>query len=704
MPIEKKITFCRVCEPACGLIASVENGQLVALAPDKAHPITQGFACNKGIAGLEIHRDPDRLARPMKRGDDGAFAPLSWDDAASEIAQHLRTIIDESGPQAVASYIGNPAGFNTLAGPALGSFFGQLGTRRSFGSGTQDCTNKFAASEAVFGTSTLHPVPDIANTDYLLIIGENPRVSHMSFLAIADPVAELKAAVKRGATVRYVNPRRIEKPEAGTGEVTWIKPDTDTYFLAALIHEIFAAGLADEAVLREHGAHVAELRAFVARYPAERAARITGIAAEELRAIARAFAEAPAAAVHASTGLNMGRQGTLAYWLVQMLSFVTGNLDRRGGSLYSFGFYPAAKAGRVAPDREVFFDSQYGKMRRIRGSLPGNLLADEILSGEPRVRALIVIAGNPLLSVGGGEHLRKALEQLDLLVVIDLYRSATGEIAHYLLPSTDMFERPDINITGLGMQYRPYVQYTDAVVAPQGERKPEWWILGRLEQALGFKSVLDSGPVPDLFGRIGHMLKSRGYSMEELRAEPHGIVFGDLDVGRFYEEWLQTPDHRVDCCPALFTEALTRAETICRELEAERKDQLKLITRRDAWMHNSWYHNVASMKRPGRLENPLHMNPADAARLGLADGARVECRSPHGAIEATLALDADLMPGVVSMTHGWGHAKTGMRTARKNPGVNANALLPSGPGSYEPLSNQAHMTGIPVEVSAAAGA
>ncbi len=704
MPIEKKITFCRVCEPACGLVASVEDGQLVALAPDKAHPITQGFACNKGIAGLEIHRDPDRLARPMKRGDDGAFAPFSWDDAASEIAQRLRTIIDESGPQAVAAYIGNPSGFNTLAGPAFGSFFGQLGTRRMFGSGTQDCTNKFAASEAVFGTSTLHPVPDIANTHYLLIIGENPRVSHMSFLGIADPVAELKAAVKRGATVRYINPRRIEKPEAGTGEVSWIKPDTDTYFLAALIHEIFVAGLADEAVLREHGAHVAELRAFVGRYPAERAARITGIAAEELRAIARAFAEAPAAAVHASTGLNMGRQGTLAYWLVQMLSFVTGNLDRRGGSLYSFGFYPAAKAGRVAPDREVFFDSQYGKMRRIRGSLPGNLLADEILSGEPRVRALIVIAGNPLLSVGGGEHLRKALEQLDLLVVIDLYRSATGEIAHYLLPSTDMFERPDINITGLGMQYRPYVQYTDAVVEPRDERKPEWWILGRLEQALGFKSVLDAGPEPDLFGRIGHMLKSRGYSMEELRAEPHGIVFGDLDVGRFYEEWLQTPDHRVDCCPALFTEALTRAETICCELEAERADQLKLITRRDAWMHNSWYHNVPSMKRPGRLENPLHMNPADAARLGLADGARVECRSPHGAIEATLSLDADLMPGVVSMTHGWGHAKTGMRVAQRNPGVNANALLPSGPGSYEPLSNQAHMTGIPVEVSAAAGA
>jgi anaerobic selenocysteine-containing dehydrogenase len=701
MAIEKKITFCRVCEPACGLVASVEDGALVALAPDKAHPVTQGFACNKGIAGLDIHRDPDRLARPMKRGDDGAFAALAWDDAVREIAARLRTIQGESGPEAIAAYIGNPTAFNTLAGPALGSFFGQLGTRRSFGSGTQDCSNKFASSEAVFGSATIHPVPDIAHTHYLLVIGENPRVSHMSFLSIADPVAELKAAVKRGATVRYVNPRRIEPPEAGMGEVTWIKPDTDVYFLAALIHEIFAAGLADEAALAAHGRNVGELRAFVAQYPPERAARITGIAAEELRAIARAFASAPAAAVHASTGLNMGRQGTLAYWLVQMLSFVTGNLDHRGGNLYSYGFYPAAKAGRVAPDRQVFFDSKYGKLRRIRGSLPGNLLADEILSGEPRVRALLVVAGNPLLSVGGGERLRKALEQLDLLVVIDLYRNATGELAHYVLPATDMFERPDINITGLGMQYRPYVQYTEAVVAPRDERRPEWWILARLEQELGLKSVLDAGPAPDLFGRIGHMLKSRGYSLEELRADPHGIVFGELEAGRFYEEWLQTPDRRVDCCPPLFAEALARAETLCRELEAERADQLKLITRRDAWMHNSWYHNVERLKRPGRLENPLHMNPGDAARLGLAEGARVTCRSAHGALEATLALDAELMPGVVAMTHGWGHAQTGMRVAQRHPGVNANALLPSGPGSYEPLSNQAHMTGIPVEVSAA---
>ncbi len=700
MSIEKKTTFCRVCEPACGFVASVEAGKLVALAPDKEHPVTQGFACNKGLAGLDIHHDPDRLNHPLRRAADGSFERIGWDTAIDEIAAKLRRVVDEDGPNAVASYIGNPTAFNTLAGPAAGSFFHQLGTKRSFSSGTQDCANKFVGSEAVFGSSTIHPAPDIAHADFLLILGENPRVSHMSFLAIADPLAEIKAAVKRGATVKYVNPRRIEGG-GGTGEVVWIRPDTDLYLLAAMLGEIFASGRAQQDVLARHAKHVDELRAFVARYPAERAARITGIAAAEIRALAHGFADAPRAAVHMSTGVNMGRQGTLAYWLVHMLALVTGNLDREGGNILSVGFYHAAKAGRASPER-AFQESPWGPLRR--GSLPGNLMAEHILEADPRVRALIVVAGNPLLSVGGEAKLRRAFESLELLVVIDLYRNATGELAHYLLPATDMFERPDINITGLGLQVQPYIQYTDAVVAPQHERRPEWWAFARLEQALGMKSVLDHGPEPDLFGRIDHMLRTTGHSLAEVRESSHGVVFPALheQAGRFFGEWLQTPDKKVDCCPPVFAEALARCEAICRELEAERPDQLKLITRRDAWMHNSWYHNVPGMKRPGRLENPLYMNPADAAERGLADGALVRCRNPHGAIEASVAYDAELMPGVVAMTHGWGNRETpGMRVAQRHPGVNANALLPTGPGSFEPLSSQAFMTGVPVEIEAA---
>ncbi len=557
-------TFCRVCEPSCGLVAEVRDGEIAKLTPDREHPVTRGFACHKGIASLDIHRDPDRLGTPQKRLPDGSFEAISWDLAVDEIARKLTRIRDALGPDAVGFYNGNPLAFNSLATPAIGSFMAQMGSRRAFSSGTQDCANKFAGSEAVFGTSTLHPVPDVEHTDHLLVFGSNPRVSQMSFLSIADPVRALQRCRERGATVRFVNPRRIEPDAAGMGEVVLIRPDTDVYLMAAMLCEIDRTCGFREDVLGDHGNNVAELRAFVGRYPAERVAGVTGIPAERIRTLALEFANAPSAAVYMSTGVNMGRQGTLAYWLLFMLSLVTGNLDRRGGNLYALGFYPAAKAGRVRP-KLAFEDTPHGPVRRTRGVLPGNLLADMILQDEDPIRALVVTAGNPLLSIGGETRMREALEKLELLVVVDLFRNATGELAHYALPSADMLERRDVNLCGLGLQHEPFVQYTEAVVPPRDERREEWWIFGRLEQAMGFRSVLDAGEDPPLFSRLDHMMASIGLSTGKL-AETEGgtAVLPAAKPGRFFEDWIQTDDRRVDCCPEIFRSsgALDRAEEI----------------------------------------------------------------------------------------------------------------------------------------------
>ena len=695
-------TFCRVCEPSCGLVAQVRDGEIERLVPDREHPVTRGFSCHKGMAALDIHRDPDRLSAPQKKRPDGSFESIPWDVAVEEIADGLGRIRDRHGPGAIGFYNGNPLAFNSLAMPALGSFMAQLGSRRVFSSGTQDCANKFAGSEAVFGTSTLHPVPDIEHSDHLLIFGSNPRVSHMSFLSIADPVGALRRCVERGATVRFVNPRRIEPDAARLGEVVLIRPDTDVYLMAAMLCEIDRAGGFREDVLAARGRNVDELRAFVARYPAERVADVTGIPAEEIRTLALEFANAKSAAVYMSTGVNMGRQGTVAYWLLFMLSLVTGNLDRRGGNLYSLGFYPAAKAGR-ARSTPSFEDTPHGPVRRTRGSLPGNLLADMILQEEDPIRALVVTAGNPLLSIGGEGRMREALEKLELLVVVDLFRNATGEFAHYALPSADMLERRDVNLCGLGMQHEPFVQYTDAVVSPRGERREEWWIFARLEQAMGFRSVLDAGADPPLFSRIDHMLSSVGLSTHKLiDSEGQTVILPPLEPGRFFEDWIQTDDRRVDCCPGEFRRsgALDRVEEIFEELRAEPADQLKLITRRELQMHNSWYQNVERFRKRDRGRNPLHVHPNDAAARGIAEGDVVRIAGPGGEIEAEAAFDDALRPGVVAMSHGWGNRDTsGLRVARRHPGVNANRLLPSGPGSFEPLSNQAFMTGIPVEVT-----
>ena len=694
-------TFCRVCEPSCGLLAEVDNNTIQRLQPDKTHPVSQGFACHKGVNYLAIHQDPDRLDTPLQRlgsrqPGEGQWQSQDWDSSLAAVGSKLNAIRDQYGPDAIAGYIGNPTAFNALGSQGIGDFFMGIGSRRIFNSGTQDCSNKFAAGEAVFGTSTLHPLPDIENTDCLLIFGENPKVSHMSFISIADPMAKIRTACQRGASVYYINPRQIESASPKTGEVVQILPDTDLYLMAALLHEIDALGRFDEAVLAQHGNHVAELRAFIAPYSADAVAEVVGLDAGQIRSLAEKFSGAERAAVHMSTGVNMGRHGTLCYWLLQMLSFVTGNLDKVGGNFYSEGFYPAAKAGRARLDK-LFFSTRYGEMRHIRGALPGNLLPDMILDDYNPVRALVVIAGNPLLSVGGEARWRAALEKLDLLIVIDLFRNATGEYAHYLLPAADMLERPDLNICGLGMQYQPHVQYTDAVVPAAGQRKEEWWILSRLLQHMGMKAPLLDQPNP--FGRLEHMMARHQLSVDSLKAAPSGTVVLDTQsIGRFYTDFVQTDDKRVDCCPPLFADAIALAREQFQALKDQAPDY-RLINLRTNYMHNSWYQNVAKLKRGKHDHNPLHMHPQDMAALGLTDGDPLEVSNEYGEVTALARSDNSLRPGVVAMTHGWGNQKTpGLRVANRYPGVNINALLPNGPGSYEKLSNQAFMSGVPVSI------
>jgi len=403
-----------------------------------------------------------------------------------------------------------------------------------------------------------------------------------------------------------------------------------------------------------------------------------------------------------STGVNMGRQGTLAYWLLQMLSLVTGNLGRRGGNFYSLGFYERGPAaGRSAPKGSL--ETSYGPVRRPGGvgiSLPGTLLADYISDPQEPIRALFVSSGNPVLSIPGEQRIRQALGQLDLLVCVDIYRNATAEYADYVLPAAGQFEREDINITGLGLQYQPSVQFTPAVVPPAFERKPDWWIYEALCRAMGFQSILDDESA-DVWARIDSMLRSRGRSMAELKSA--GIIALERAKPEdFFERYLQTDTHQVQCFPDDFADGLVRMQQIFGELAAETPDQLKLISKRDAYMLNSWYSNLEKLKRPPRDVNYLYMHPDDAQKRQIADGDPVRIFNQFGELVSPVKLSDDLMPGVVAMTHGWGHGKSsGLNVAKQLPGSNPNRLLPAGAGSFEPLSNQAHMTGVNVEVTLA---
>ncbi len=702
-------TFCRICEPSCGVVAHVDQGRLTKLTPDRDHPVTKGFACHKGLAAVDLHHDPDRLDHPMLRDADGTWRTTDWPTALGHTATRLRAIIDTHGIDAVAAYVGNPIAFNALGQLHVGTLLRTLGVRRTFSSGTQDCANKFVASEAVFGSSNVHPIPDIANTDLCIVLGENPRASQASFFSIANVLGEMKRAAARGARFVFVNPRRIETPDRGVGDTVLIRPDTDVWFLASLLHEIDMLGGFDAAVVNRHGSHVDDLRRFIARYPAALTSAVTGVDAEVVHELAQAWVTTPRASVHGSTGINMGRQGTLAYWLVHMLSFVTGRLDVTGGNLKSDGFYPNARSGAAVPE-QMYVDTEFGRLRR--GALPGTLMSQSILDSDNPVRALVVVAGNPLLSIAGEDRLRKAFEHLELLVVIDIYPSATAEYAHVVLPSTDMYERDDLNIVNIGTSAQPFAQYTPAVVAPKADRRPEWWIAHQLLRHMGKPSLFDDledGAEPDPWAKWRHMLeRGSGVELGQLQADHVPRLLPAPEPGAFFDQQVHTIDGRVDCCPPVFADAIDRCHALFDEAHIQAADPerpLLLIHKRDAWMHNSWLANLERMKRNGRTSNPLGMHPADVERLALHDGAEVEVASAHGTVHTTVEADSDLMPGVVSMVHGWGHrASPRLRVAAASPGANPNALLPIGPGSFEPLSSQAHMTGIAVRVRATAPA
>src|SRR6266403_505058 len=656
MSSKKVHTFCRICEPHCALLAEVEDGRILSLRNDKDHPVHKGFSCHKGIQYLRVHQDPDRLDYPLRRNharraDQGDFERVSWDQAATEIGAKLKDILRRHGHKAIAMYQGNPSVFSNnfwTNAEALSAGFGQ-GPR--FSAATQDAANKLAGSEAIYGAFMVHPIPDLLHTDYFLSIGCNPAISHMSRIHISDPMAKLRAIKQRGGKTVFINPHQIESATPETGDVLQIRPDTDFYFLAGLLHEIIFKIDYDRQRVEKHSKNLDELISFVKNWPPERAAAVCGISLDAIREIAREFCAAPAAAIHMSTGVNQGRQGLLAYWMLNMVSLLSGNLGKRGGNLYSVGFCPTAKFTKRKQD-QPFVDTEFGELRDIAGTMPGNLMAEVLDSRQNPVKALIVVSGNPLLSIAGEAQLRRSPQGQELIVVMDIYRSVTAELADYVLPATDFLEREDVNSLGLGFQSEPYVQYTPAVVPPQGERRDDWWILSRLLQAMGKPS-------------------------------------------------LQNDDGLIDCCPEVFRRGHASAERHWQALLAEPKDQLKLITRRTGLMINSWMHNLQVHKKSVHMTNPLWMNPQDAESRSLFGGSEVSVQTDFGQVQAELVLDETLRPGVVAMSHGWGQSKTyGLTTARRFPGVNVNQLAAVGPGTFDELSNQAHLTGINVEVTA----
>ncbi len=708
-------TFCRICEAHCGLEVTVGPGdEVLGVRPDREHPVSRGFACVKGTSLGDLHHDPDRVDRPLKRID-GDLVPISWEQALAEIGARVRGLRAEHGPRSIGMYTGNPTFFSFANIMFSGGFLDALGSPNLFASHSVDVNNKFAVSTLLYGLPTVHPVPDLERCEVLLLLGTNPAISQMSVVQAPDALSRVRSVEQRGGRVVVVDPRRSETA-AKVGDHLAIRPGTDAYLLLALLHVVVHEIGIDPVAWRVVTTGLDEFLAVSAPWTPERVAPVCGLDAAQIRDVATAFAAADGACAYLSTGVNMGPFGSVSYWLLQGLNLVTGNLDRPGGVRVPGGPFDVlalAKAlghGEAGDDRTLVHG-----WRKVAAAFPVAALAEEITTDHPeRIRALFVSAGNPLHSVPGGE-LAEALDHLDLLVSIDIYVSETGARADYVLPATDMLERSDYPVAWAGLQVTEHAQWTPAVVAPAAERRPEWQIFSDLAVACGApalgSSVCNTLPrvnrwlarrgrrqiTPDTF--LALLLRTGGkVSMADLRRHPRGVLLPETPAGSFLSGRVPTIDGRVHLAPPELLADLRRVEAAEADHLARAADleSLVLIGRRERRSHNSWMHNNPGIRQPE--SNTALLHPADAGRRGISDDDLIEVVGAAGTIRLPVKLTDTVREGVVVVPHGWDHTGSGLGRAVRLGGANPNRVVPGGSAEAEPVSGQAIMLGRSVTV------
>ncbi|MEV4334603.1 molybdopterin oxidoreductase family protein [Streptomyces sp. NPDC049597] len=722
--------MCPLCEATCGLTLTIEGTRVTGARGDRDDVFSEGFICPKGASFGELDVDPDRLRTPLVR-EKGRLREASWEEAFDLVAARMRPLIEQYGADAVGVVLGNP-NVHTMAGglyPPL--LLSTLRTRNVFSASTLDQMPKHVSSGLLYGSAVAIPVPDLDRTAHLLLLGANPLESNGSLCTAPDFPGKLRALRRRGGTLTVVDPRRTRTARLADRHVA-IRPGTDALLLAALAHVLFKEKLTDLGALAGHVEQLDDVEAAVRDFTPEAVAAACDMDAEEIRTIARELAAAPSAAVYGRIGSCTVEHGTLASWLVDVLNILTGNLDRPGGALFPLA--ATDKAPRPAGPGKGFalgrWSSRVGGHPEAKGELPIAALAEEIETpGDGRIRALVAIAANPVLSAPDGDRLDAALSGLDFMVSVDPYLNETSRHADVVLPPPPPSQSAHFDFAFNALAVRNQVRYTPAAVPLEDGLMDECEIHARLILAVGgmhgaepsavddmvvqgtlAKAVADPhSPVhgqdpaeiaAELTGgsgaerRLDLMLRLGPYelTLAKLLENPHGIDLGPLQPR--VQQVLKTRSGRIELLPAPIAADLPRL----RSALDRRPDGLVLVGRRHLRSNNSWLHNVPALGG-GTNRCTLHVHPDDAARLGLADGATATVTADGGRVEAPVEITADVRPGVVSLPHGWGHDRPGTRlsVASARPGVNVNQLLDG--SRLDPLSGTAVLNGFPVEVA-----
>ncbi len=707
---------CHLCEAMCGLAIDVEAGAITSIRGDAADPFSKGHLCPKAVALKDLHEDPDRLKRPLRRTAAG-FVEIGWDEAFDEVGRRLSEIRAAHGDDALGVYQGNPTAHN------LGTLLhGQivlrtLGTRNLFSATSVDQLPHMLASLLVLGHQAMLPVPDLDRTELLVIFGANPAVSNGSIMTAGGAMRRLGEIRARGGRVIVLDPRRTETA-ARADEHHFVVPGTDALVMLALLHVIFADGLARPGRLAPHLRGLGPLRALAARFAPERVAEACGMSAGALRALARTIASTPRAAIYGRVGVSLQTFGALSCWLLLALNVVTGNLDEPGGMMFTRPAVDLVPNAARAGLRGTFgrFRSRVRGLPEFGGELPVAALAEEIeVPGDGRVRALITSCGNPVLSTPNGPRLSRALDRLDFMVAIDVYLNETTRHAHVILPPTFGVEHEHYDVLLHAVAVRNGAKWSEALFARGEHQRHDWEIFRELHRRLRPRGALEHvthaarqallalPPARMLDGalRLGpygdRYLGGARLSLARLRAAPHGLDLGPLEPA--LPERLYADDRRIDLAPSLMLADVARLEsTLLGGARVNPARELRLIGRRQLRNNNRWMHNAPRLVK-GRDRCTLQIHPDDARARGLADGARVRVTSAKGAIEVPIEVDDAMMRGVVSLPHGFGHDRDGARlqvAATHAKGASLNDLTDE--ERVDALSGVADFAGVAVTV------
>ncbi|MCU1265885.1 MAG: dehydrogenase [Acidobacteria bacterium] len=685
---------CNLCEAICGIEITVQADQRLDIRGDKDDPFSRGYICPKAAALGDLHYDKDRLKHPVRRTTNG-WQRIGWDEAFDEVAQNLKRIHAKYGRNSIATYLGNPTVHNYGSLLFAPGFIRSLHTRNRFSATSVDQLAHHLSAYLMFGHQLLLPVPDLDRTTFLLILGANPAVSNGSMMTAPGVGQRLKEIRQRGGKVILIDPRFTETARLADQQV-FIKPGTDVLLLLALLHVVFDEGLSRLGPLAAFTKGLENIAQLVAEFPPERVASITGINSDQIRLLAREFAAAESAVCYGRIGVSTQEFGAVCQWLINVLNTVTGNLDSPGGAMFTLpAFDPLSAPEGLAPSGSFArWHSRVRKLPEFSGELPVVTLAEEILTEGPgQIKAFVTSAGNPVLSTPNGRQLDRALAGLEFMVAIDFYINESTKHAHIILPPTSSLEREHYDVAFHLLAVRNTAKFSPALFQPDEESRHDWEILVELQTRMEREGLFGNlfgrvkrefikrffGPerILDLglrFGPYGARLNpfSRSLTLRKLKQAPHGIDLGPLRSclpGR-----LRTADKRIELAPEVLVEDVKRVKAkLLDNPPLNRNGYLLLIGRRRLRSNNSWMHNSQRLVK-GKPQCTILMHPLDAAQRHLSRGQTVLVRSRVGTVTVPVEITEEMMPGVVSIPHGWGHDRLGIQleVAQQHAGESIN--------------------------------